>query len=78
MECWAAPAAMWPKVRAEAFANELLPPRLRGQKPRALPKDGSLEAFAYEDGTEVVFKAFRDGLYMQVEVRAAAYKGSSC
>jgi hypothetical protein len=50
-ECWAAPPAMWPKARAEAFASELLPAKLRGRKPKALPKDGSLEAFVYDDGT---------------------------
>jgi hypothetical protein len=78
MECWAAPPAMWPKARADAFANELLPAKLRGRKPKVLAKDGSLEGFAYDDGTQVVFKAFQGGLYIQVEVRAAGFNGSSC
>ena len=77
MECWAAPPEMWSKARAMALGNELLPPKLKVAKPKALPRDGSEEAYVWSDGTKLVLKAFQDK-YIQVEVRAKTYTGPGC
>lgn len=77
MECWAAPAKPWTKAQAYEFGKELLPSALHNTKPRAMPTDGTLESFEYEDGTLLILQGL-NGMYFGVEVAGKEYQGPRC
>ena len=59
------------------LGRELLPKALHGVRPKSLPRDGSEEAYAFNDETQIVRKAVGDK-YVEVEVPSKGYTGPGC